>query len=215
MADFVPQNPTELKAFVDNFINVTSGTPTHFGITAGDVTALTTASGALGNAITDKINKESAFRASVGSLTTSAHSIEALIRSLVKRVQIATTVTDADRLQLRINVRDTVPTHASVGIEVPGLEINVVQNVVVVHFGTSPLNENTNHLPAWAIGCNIYRKLHTDTAFTLVNFDTASPYEDSVTWAAQEVQYQVAYRGRRANEVGAISQPVTVVCGHV
>lgn len=215
MPDFLPRTPAELKTWADNFVNVTSGAPAYFGILAADVTAVATAAGVLGNKMVDKTNKETFFRAAVGGVNTADADLRTLIRGLVKHVQITSTVTDADRLHLMITVPDTVPTHHAPGTEVPTLEINVINNVVVIHFGTNAANENSNHFPTWAIGCNIYRRLHTETAFTLVNLDTASPYEDNVTWTAQEVQYEVAYRGRRATEVGVISQPVTVVCGHV
>ena len=214
MQDYLPTTAADLKAWADNFVNVTSGAPAHFGITAGDVTAINTAAGLLGNAIVDKTNKETFFRASVASLNTAEADLRALVRPLVKHVQIASAVTNSDRAHLMITVPDTTHTPPVVGVEIPTLELKVIINTVLVHFGTDATHENKNHLVSWAHGCNIYRKLHAEADFTLVNFEPTSPYHDDVTWPAQEVEYKVAYRGRRSSQVGGTCPPERVVCGH-
>ena len=215
MSDYLPKSAPNLKAWADNFVNVTSGAPAHFGITAGDVTAVATAAGVLGNAIVDRLNKETALRASVAALEGAENDMKTLVRPLVKHVQITSTVTDADRNHLMITVPDTTHTAPVVGVEIPTVELNVIINAVLVHFGTDATHENKNHLVSWAHGCNIYRKLHAEADFTLVNFEPTSPYHDDVTWPAQEVEYKVAYRGRRSSQVGGTSMPVRVVCGHI
>lgn len=47
---------------------------------------------------------------------------------------------------------------------------------VILHFGTTPGNERTNGKPLWARGANIYRKKAVSPAFSLLAFDSASPY---------------------------------------
>ena len=104
-------------------------------------------------------------------------------------------------------------TRREVGAEVPGLVLDLKPGQVIVHFGTNPGDEQSNGKPVWAAGCNVYRKKAGETAFALLAFDTASPYVDSVTGAAANYAYKVAYRGVREGDEGAASPEQTVAAG--
>ena len=215
MTDYIPNSDLDLKVWADNFVNVAAGSPAHFGLTAGDVNALAAAAAALGASISDRFAKDTLLRAAVGKQKLSRKAVVALARSFNRRVQITSTVSDSDRLHLQLRVPKSHRSRPTVGTQIPTVEINIVGNVAIIHFGTNAMNEQRNSLVKWAIGCNIYRKLQSDSEFRLVNFDTSSPYEDTAFWPPQEVQYVVAYRGRRAHEVGVMSMPVSLVSGTI
>ena len=91
--------------------------------------------------------------------------------------------------------------------------LEMLPGQVVVHFGTTPGNELTNGKPGWALGCNIYRKRAAEADFTLIAFDTASPYVDAIGAAAGAVAYRAAYRGVRATDIGAVCPAQSVAAG--
>ena len=215
MRDWLVSSDADLKAWADNFVNVAAGSPAHFGITLADVTDLANAAAALGNAMVDRLHQETLFRATVATQKDQRMAVYALARSFSKRVQITSTVTDADRLHLQLTVRKKGRSRHTVGIEIPTVALNVIGEMTIIHFGTDAPNEQRNGLVKWAIGCNIYRKLQSESEFRLIDFDTSSPYEDTAIWPPQQVQYAVAYRGRRAHEVGGMSVSRSVVSGVV
>ena len=213
MRDWLVSSDADLKAWADNFVNVAAGSPAHFGLTAGDVADLANAAAALGNSMVNRVNQETLLRAAVETQKANRQAVYALARSLTKRVQITPAVTDADRIHLQLTVRKKGRSRHTVGMEIPTVELNQINHVTIIHFGTDAPNEQRNGLVKWAIGCNIYRKLQSESEFRLIDFDTSSPYEDTAFWPPQEVRYAVAYRGRRAHEVGGMSMPRSVVSG--
>ncbi|MCL6629647.1 MAG: hypothetical protein K6U00_08625, partial [Armatimonadetes bacterium] len=84
---------------------------------------------------------------------------------------------------------------------------------VIVHFGTDASNELHNGKPSWARGCNIYRKKAGESGFTMIAFDTASPYVDTITGSAVDVTYKVAYRGTKETDIGPMSPEQTIAAG--
>ena len=84
---------------------------------------------------------------------------------------------------------------------------------MIVHFGTDANNEQHNGKPAWARGCNIYRKKPEEADFTLIAFDTASPYVDGVSGTAVDCTYKVCYRATRENDLGPMSPEQTIAAG--
>jgi len=70
-------------------------------------------------------------------------------------------------------VPDRVLSPPGVATEVPVMDLELRPGQVIIHFGTMPGNEQRNGKPSWALGCNIYRKMGTETAYSLIAFDTA------------------------------------------
>ena len=120
-------------------------------------------------------------------------------------------MTDGIRAQLKI----TVPTRTrrGVGSDIPGMVLEMRPGEVIVHFGTDTGNEQQNGKPAWAAGCNIYRKKGTETEYSLIAFDTASPYTDHIPGGAVNVSYKVVYLGVRVTDEGGMSPEQTVAAG--
>ena len=213
--DYVPTNDNDLNAWIVNFNTVLNANLATLGLVAADITTLSSTTSAFSASITTAITAEAAYRQAVENKKTRRAALEIALRAMVKRVNGHPGMTDAIRAQLGITVPDRIPSRHGVGPEVPVVELELKPGQVVVHFGTTPGNELTNGKPAWAIGCNIYRKKASDADWTLIAFDTASPYVDTITGPAANYQYRVAYRGTRATDEGASSVQSTVATGAV
>ena len=212
-ADFIPRADPDFIAWSTNFFTVLNGNLAAVGLGESDVEPLQDVSAGLAAAYTDQIAKVAAANAAVELKKTRRAAYEPTLRALVRRIQAHPGMTDSLRAQLKITVPTRTRTRRGVGAEVPGLVLDLKAGQVVVHFGTNPGDEQTNGKPAWAAGCNVYRKKAGETAFALLAFDTASPYVDSVTGAAANYAYKAAYRGVREGDEGAHSPEQTVAAG--
>ncbi len=174
---------------------------------------LTAAQTNFNGAVTAQVAAEAAFRQSVATKKTRRVTLEQTLRPLVRRINNHPGMTDGLRAQLGITVPDRTPSRQNVGSEIPDISLELAPGIVIVHFGTTPGNEQTNGKPAWAHGCNIYRKKQGEADYTLIAFDTASPYVDTLKGAAANYSYQAAYRGVRATDEGGSSPEQTVAAG--
>ena len=216
MSNYIPRNDAEFVNFLTNVLTVlNAGNLTATGLTAPDVAPLTAANTTFDTAVTDKIAKEQAFRAAVGVKDTRRDAVEAILRTLVNRIQVAPGVTDGLRLQLDIPVRgaDAGGGSDTPRTEVPSVVLETVPGQVIVHWGTNAANEQRNSKPRWARGANIYRKKTGETQYVLVGFDTASPFVDKVPGAAVTATYKVAYRGTREDDESPFSPEQSVAAG--
>lgn len=211
--DFLPANDTELQAWLTNFVTVLNANLAAVGLVAADVTPLTTAQTNFNTAVTAQVTAEANFRNAVATKKTRRTQLETTLRPLARRINNHPGMTDGLRGNLRITVPDRVPSRRGVGEDVPGMVLETRPGQVIVHFGTDAGNEQANGKPAWALGCNIYRKRGTETDYSLIAFDTASPYVDTITGTAVNVSYKVAYRGVRATDIGGSSPEQTVAAG--
>ena len=212
-ASFIPANDTELQAWLANFVTVLNANLATVGLVAGDITPLTTAQTNFNASITAQVTAEAAFRQAVATKKTRRTTLEQTLRPLVRRIVNHPGITAALRAQLGVTIPDRSPSRRQVGPEVPALFLELKPGQVVIHFGTTPSDEQTNGKPAWATGCNIYRKKQAETDYTLIAFDTASPYVDTIAGNAVNVSYKVAYRGVRATDIGVSSPEQTVAAG--
>jgi hypothetical protein len=213
--DYIPNNDNDLNAWIANFNTVLNGNLATLGLVAADITTLSSTTSAFSASITTAMTAETAHRQATENKKTRRAALELAVRAMVKRVNGHPAMTDAIRAQLGITVPDRVWSRKGVGPEVPVVELELKPGQVVIHFGTTPGNELTNGKPAWALGCNIYRKKPADADWILIAFDTASPYVDTISGPAGNYQYRAAYRGTRATDEGASSAESTVATGAV
>jgi len=211
--DYVPQNDTQFQAWLTNFVTVLNANLATVGLVAADVTPLTTAQTNFNTAVTTQITAQDAAAAAVATKKTRRITLETTLRPLVRRINNHPGMTDGLRANLAITVPDRVPSRRGVGVEIPGIVLDLRPGQVVIHFGSDAGNELRNGKPAWALGCNIYRKRGTETDYSLIAFDTASPYIDTVTGSAVNVSYKAAYRGVRATDIGGSSAEQTIAAG--
>jgi len=211
--DYIDPNDAVFIAWSANFFTVLNTNIAAVGLVAGDVTPVSNARDLFSVAYTDQVAKEAAATAAVALKRTRRTTYVPQLRALVKRIQAHPGMTDSLRGQLGVTVPKRTRTRRGVGSEVPGVVLEPKPGQVIIHFGDNPGNEQTNGKPAWAAGCNIYRKFPEDFDFVLIAFDTASPYVDTIKGAARDVSYKVAYRGIRASDEGARSPEQTIAAG--
>jgi len=213
--DYIPTNDTEFESWLTNFLAVlTPQLMTEFGVDATEVAPLISEVQVFKTALTDQVTKQAQARAAVAEKNGSRDQTEDLLRPLVRRINNHPVMTDDLRRQLGLRPKNhNNRTRRSAGEEVPGLFLETKPGQVVIHFGTDPTNELHNGKPAWALGCSIYRRKTGETNFSLIAFDTASPYVDMVPGPATDVAYKVAYRGRHEDEHGPSSPEQTVAAG--
>lgn len=210
MPDYVPSNDEAFNTWLANFLTALNDHLVDFGLVAGDVAALTAARAQLAAAITDYATLKAQAQSASSAKKTAHESAEGLLRPLVRQINNHPAMTNDLRSLLGLPQRDTVRTSANMGEEVPDLFLEAVPGKVYVHFGTMPGNEMMNGKPAGVKGCNIYRKKAGEEDFTLLAFETASPYVDVISGPAADYTYIVQYRGTRSTDVGNSSSPMTI-----
>jgi hypothetical protein len=209
MANYMPTNDAELALWLYNLV---TGLNTHLedlGLDAADILPLQTGYTAYSGDVTVLATKRTAVTAATNARNASKLAVEGIVRPLVQRIQHVPGMTDELRGELGLPVRSPRTTH-SIGPETPGIFAETAPGKVTVHFGTSPQNERLNAKPAWAKGCNIYRKRSGDTEWAMLAFQGASPYIDRVSGSGTDYTYMVRYRGTQADEIGDESVTVTV-----
>lgn len=211
--DFLPNDDTELVAWLANFLAVLNNNVSAVGLTAADLAPFASAQTAFSTAVTAQVAADAAFTNAVATKKARRVALEATLRPLIRRIANHPGMTDGLRGNLQITIPDRVLSRRGVGAEVPGVVLETKPGQVVIHFGTNPGNEQINGKPAWANGANIYRKKGGEATFVQIAFDTSSPYVDTVTGAAVNVSYRVAYRGVRDTDIGAYSAEQMVAAG--
>ena len=202
--DYVPANDAEFLAWSTNFFAVLNANLATVGLVATDVTPITTAQAAYSTSVGDQVTKQAALDGAIATKKTRRTAYEPPLRALVKRIQAHPGMTDGLRAQLGITVPSKTRRRKSPGPELPLLRLEPRPSQVVVHFELKP---------AWALGCNIYRKKAGEVDFSLIAFDTATPYIDTITGPAINVSYRAAFRGSRDTDEGGFCPEQTVAAG--
>jgi hypothetical protein len=207
--DYIPSGDPAFTAWLYNLVQGVNTYLTELGLTAPDVLPVQTVYGALNTSVTDYGTKKLALTgASNDKKNKRAEALE-IVRPFVQRIQHAPGMTDLMRGELGLPVR-AAPTAHSVEPDVPKIFLETILGQVIVHFGTEPGNERINGRPAWAQGCNIYRRKAGETEFAMLAFQKKSPYTDQITGDGTDYTYAVRYRGTNATDLGAQSGEETI-----
>ncbi len=207
--DYVPANDAELASWTYNLVTGLTDHLVDLGLDAADIVPLQTDYTAFNTAHSSYGDKKLAFTAASNDKKNKKGALKDTIRPLVQRVQHAPGMTDEIRGELGLPVRSAPTTH-SIGPETPAIFLESAIAKVVIHFGTNPTNERMNSRPAWAAGCNIYRRKAGETEFSLLAFQKASPYTDRITGDGTDYSYFVRYRGTDASQIGDQSGTETI-----
>ena len=134
------------------------------------------------------------------------------------RLQASKTVTDSDRADAGITVRDPnrtpAPPEEILSIPPPLLLLDFsVHRQVIIHWGPNPANEHENARPAGTIGCEIQIARGgiplEESAWTVLGSDTQSPMFHTVDESAPTTfAYRARYIGKRI-QYGPYSDVVT------
>ena len=213
--DYIPNNDNDLKAWLDNFQDALEAHLAAFGMTSADIASLAASAGAFSTALPEVVTAKAAYHEAVETKNAARDETEQELRAIVRRIANHPAMTDAIRAQMGITIPDRIRSRREVGPEVPSIVLEPKAGMVIVHFGTDPGDEQTNGKPDWAMGCNLYRRKSTDPDWSLIAFDTASPYVDVITGAPATYCYRAAYRGTRTSDEGASSAESSIASGGI
>ncbi|MCK5861781.1 MAG: hypothetical protein KAH38_04815 [Candidatus Hydrogenedentes bacterium] len=184
MDDYIPGNETKKVQWMKSFaVWLTAHGATH-GFSSDEITAFNTAATAASTAVADNSKAQTAARAATTTKNTAITRVTTLARRNAQRLQSVPHMTDKDRSEIGITIRDTIKTAVSAdaikAIEPPMLLLDFsVRRQITIHWGHNPANENKNGRPTGTIGCEIQVAqggIPTDeTLWTLLEFDTQSP----------------------------------------
>src|SRR5436190_21193798 len=118
---FLPNKDSLLLAWSLNFSTRITATPTAYGLVAGDATAYATLHTAFGTALA-AVDPGERSKSLVAAKNTARAALKNSARLLAKRVEGTATVTDAQKLDLGLNVRAT-PTPIPPPAYAPGIAI--------------------------------------------------------------------------------------------
>lgn len=211
--DYIPRNDAEFINWAANFLAVLGANLSELGLVAADLTAVADERTLFSTALTDQIRLQAEAKSAVENKKARRRSFEGLVRPLARRISYHPGMTNDLRARLGLNVPGETRRRLSAGTDVPGVFLETSPGQVLVHFGTDPANEQLNGKPDWAHGCFIYRKKTGESDFSMIAYDTASPYLDRVTGPAVDVTYRVAYRGTRETDIGPMSPEQTIAAG--
>jgi hypothetical protein len=210
MTDYIPKKFQDLKVWANSFVSILGVNAAQVGLAPADITPLETAAGDFDTALANWLQQETLAHGAMGLRNSTRDQLVALIRPVVRRIQEHPGMTEQLRNLLHIPLPSTGRTPSEIGPEVPEVLLESVAGRVIVHFGDDPGNERNNGKPAWAKGCNIWRKKNGEESYTLVNFANSSPYHDYVSGPAADYTYVVQYRGTKTTDTGGESNPQTI-----
>lgn len=180
MADYLPGPDADYQAWVANFVTYANANLAALGLVAADMTPVTTGQTTFNSAFSAHIAAKQAAMAAKQAKDEGRQSLTAAIRPLVRRLQAAPQVTDAERAALGINVRQQPgpigpPTTAPlVAIECG----NRLQHTLRFVDSSTPTRRAK---PPGVLGVEIWNKVGTtppanESELRFVAVDTSQPY---------------------------------------
>ncbi len=212
MAGYLPANDSQFWAWMTNFMGVLETHLAELGLTAADIVELQNANIAFGSNLAAHVTKRAESKAATTAKDESRGATELYLRQIVNEINNKRSMTNELREALGLPSRGgsrTIVTAASIP-ETPGIYLEAEQGKVIIHFGTSPVNEMMNGKPVGVKGCNVYRKKAGEEAFSMIAFSSASPYVDVITGPAADYTYFVQYRGAKTSDLGGQSAEETI-----
>ena len=209
--EYYPSNPDQFSAWLSHFVTVLTINAPQVGIVAADVAPLEADSDEFATALGNYNTKKFELTSASGAKQTKMDEAIATLRPLVRRIQNHPGMDNALRGMLGLPLHGTAMVTAGImPPDVPGIYLETEPGTVFVHFGTEPGNEKINGKPAGVKGCNIWRQKAGETGYTLVAYQSASPYKDTIQGAGVDYTYVVQYRGNKASDTGQMSAPSTI-----
>jgi hypothetical protein len=211
MADYVSHSDPELAAWLYNFITKIDTYSVDLGLAAPDILPVTTGYNAFNTSLTTYNAEKIVLATASSDRKTKRVDVVDDLRPLVRRIQNHPAMTDAMRSDLGLPIRGSGQmTAGAMPPDIPKIYLEAEPGTVWVHFGTEPANERINGKPVGVKGCNIWRKKASDLQYSLVAYQTASPYEDTIAGEGSDYTYVAQYRGNNAKDVGQSSIAGTI-----
>src|SRR5438045_194593 len=110
MRDFLPHKDQDLEAWANNFDTKITATPTAYGLVAGDATAFHGLAQDYTTKLAAAVNPTTRTKVRIPAKNTSRAALKAKARALAKIVNAYGPITNAQRAELGLNVRNPGPT---------------------------------------------------------------------------------------------------------
>jgi hypothetical protein len=110
MPDFIPANDQDFEAWADNYSTLITANATSYGLSAAIATTLAGKVSAYSTALEAATNPQTRGGSTILAKDTARVDLEAYCRQTARQVQGTMTVTDQQRFDLGLTVRDTEPT---------------------------------------------------------------------------------------------------------
>lgn len=187
MPDYIPGSDDSFYTWEQQFTAYVGVRGVAMGLTEADVTALAEAQEPWQTKHFEHVAKVNAARASTATKDQARDTYEAMIRSLVRRLQVSPTVTDADRRDMGIPIKDEQPTPVGPVATQPSAAVKLAgtlqHEVRFVDAATSTKRAK----PAGVVGCEVWVKIGeppvSESEFRFLGLTTASPYLAEYTLA--------------------------------
>ncbi len=201
--DYIPQNEAELITFAKNFQSKTAAAPDGFALSAAENTALSDAIDAFERDFDDNNATQTAARAARQLKDDSKVVLVAALRSQSQKAQTSD-ITDEQRADLGLTVKDDIKTSVGVPETRPVIEIDTSQPLRhTINFYDN--ESESRGKPDGVRGAEIYVKIGGEAAmeaddYKYLGTDTATPY--LATHKAENVGQQAHYMLRWVNTKG-------------
>ena len=159
MSTFLPSKDQDLNAWAANFDTKITATPTAYGLIAGDATAFHGLAQDFDARLAAAVNPATRTKVTIQQKEISRAALRAKARALARIVNAYPAITNAQRAELGLTVRDTIPTPIPAPATQPVVNIEGSgggQSLLRLADETSP---NRRAKPSGVFGALIYGKI--------------------------------------------------------
>lgn len=214
MPDVPPQSDQGLNAFAANFDTKITATPTAYGLVAADATAYHALATDYATRLATAVNPATRTKVTVAAKNTSKAALVAKTRTLAKVVNAYPPITNAQRAELGLNLRDSTPTPIPPPATRPIISFDTTGPLVSKLRIADELSPSSRAKPSGAIGCEVWVKIGGTAPISIND----CRYEGLATRNQATVEFpagsgnQTCYAiGRWINERGQVGPASNVV----
>lgn len=203
--NYMPNRDADLDAWMQNFADKITATPTAYGLVAGDATIIQAQADAFTAALLAATDPSTRTSATIATKDATRATAEDVLRGYAQRVNINPAVSNAERVDLGLTVRSTTPTPIPAPTTAPALMlINASPLLARLNYRDSdtPLLKRK---PDGVIGLELYRSIGTVAAVDPAQAEylatvTKTPF--AVSYVAGDVGKVATYFGRWVTRSG-------------
>ena len=204
-SDYLPRNEEDYNQFLHTFADKLRLYNTELNVSNEKIDQLTTESAAIAAAILESDSAEQTYRSKVAQKQEMVRASKDGVRRLVNQIKAHDAFTQAIGLDLNVFGTPVVMTPEEINNAKPEVEATITEGFIILDWKKKKFD-----------GVAIYRKIDAATAFTFLDKDTKSPYEDAIgstgEGAPQIRTYKFIYL-LEDKEVGQASDEIRVVAG--
>ncbi len=213
MADYIPSSDGNFNIWQANFVTYATANSAALGLSAGQVTILTTPQAPWSNALSAHVAAQDAADGAVVVKDTSRDTFEAAIRQIVRYIQARAATTDLQRGALGITIPSGPGPAAPAPSSRPVVSADTSERFRI-RLAWTDLASGNKAKPDGVMGAEIYMKVGgappvDETECNFVALDTATPYTVEFAGAdANKTAYFMARWVSTRGQKGAFSETV-------